>query len=238
MSSEESRPAEAFGVPVPYAASVAELRERLDLPGPLAWAACLALGHKPEPEALALLMELAKRDDWSFRNLAVQGLGTHPQGAQAADVLIAALADPVPQIVRTACDAAGRLRLRAARPRILALLSSPQPQVRFHAVRALGEFWSPEDSGAVWALSRKDKEEFVRREAERTLRRTVSVVDWRRLFDRWKLDPQPRLRVWACEVLSEFAESGDLPALRRLVRDRNAHVRKAAELAAAQRNFK
>ena len=109
--------------------------------------------------------------------------------------------------------------------------------MRLHAVRALGELWSPEDHGAVWTLSRKDKAESVRKEAEKTLRRTASSRTWRRLFDRWKLDPLPHLRVCACELLSEFGQSGDLPELRRLVRDRNAHVRKAAELAAARRNF-
>jgi len=237
MPSDANRPAQAFGVPVPYAASLAELRERLELPGPPAWAACLALGHKPEPEALALLAELAKNPEWSLRNLAVQALGPHPLGAQAAEFVISALTDPLPQIVRTACDTAGRLRLVAARARLVALLGSAEPQVRFHAVRALGEVAAPEDHGAVWTLSRKDKAEFVRKEAERTLRRTASAQTWRRLFDRWKLDAQPRLRVWACELLNEFGQSGDLPELRRLVRDRNAHVRKAAEFAAAQRNF-
>ncbi|MCX5794261.1 MAG: HEAT repeat domain-containing protein, partial [Elusimicrobia bacterium] len=186
---------------------------------------------------LALLAELAKNPEWSLRNLAVQGLGSHPLGAQAAELVIAALADPVPQIVRTACDAAGRLRLSAARARLAALLASSEPQVRFHAVRALAELWSPDDHETVWTLSRKDKAEFVRKEAERTLRRTASERTWRRLFDRWKLDAAPRLRVWACELLGEFAQSADLPELRRLVRDRNAHVRKAAEAAAARHNF-
>jgi HEAT repeat protein len=180
---------------------------------------------------------LAKSPEWSLRNLAVQGLCTHPLGAQAADLVIVALADPVPQIVRTACDAAGRLRLNAARAPLVALLGSPEPQVRFHAVRALGELWSPEDQAAVWSLSRKDKAEFVRKEAERTLRRTASAQTWRRLFDRWKLDAQPRLRVWSCELLSDFGQSDDLPELRRLVRDRNGHVRQAAEAAASRRNF-
>lgn len=237
MPSDTSKPSQAFGVPVPYDASVDELRERLGMPGPLAWAACLALGYKPEPEAVSLLAEMAKNQDWSLRNLAVQGLGTHPQGAQAAELVINALADPVQQIVRTACDAAARLKLRAARARLIALLASAEPQMRFHAVRALGELWSPEDHGSVWALSRKDKEEFVRKEAERTLRRTASEQTWHRLFDLWKLDPLPRLRVWACELLCEFGQSSDLPELRRLVRDRNAHVRRAAELAAEKRNF-
>mgnify|MGYP001593721791 CR=1 FL=1 len=207
MASDSPKPAQAFGVPVPYGASVEELRERLGLPGAPAWAACLALGHKPEPEALALLAELAKNPEWSLRNLAVQALGTHPQGAQAAQLVIDALTDPVPQIVRTACDAAARLGLTAARERLVALLGSAEPQMRFHAVRALGELWSPEDHGAVWTLSRKDKAEFVRKEAERTLRRTASAQTWRRLFDRWKLDPPPRLRVWACELLSEFGRN-------------------------------
>jgi HEAT repeat protein len=214
-----------------------ELRERLKLPGPPAWAACLALGFRPEPEALALLAQLAEDPEWSLRNLAVQGLGAHPLGGQAAQLIIEALADPVAQIVRTACDAAGRLRLAAARAPLLALLGAQEPQVRFHAVRALADMWSAEDHAAVWSLSRKDKAEFVRKEAERTLRRTASAQTWRRLFDRWKLDAQPRLRVWACELLSDFGQSADLPELRRLVRDRNGHVRQAAEAAAARRNF-
>ncbi len=237
MPSDDPKPAQAFGVPVPYKASVEDLRARLELPGPPAWAACLALGYKTEPEALALLAALAKNPEWSMRNLAVQALGTHPLGAQAAELVINALADPVLLIVRTACDAAGRLRLSAARTRLAALLGSNEPQVRFHAVRALGEIWTPEDHEAVWTLSRKDKAEFVRKEAERTLRRTASAQTWRRIFDRWKLDALPRLRVWACELLSEFGQGGDLPELRRLVRDRNAHVRKAAELAASHRHF-
>ena len=228
MPSDASKPAQAFGVPVPYTASVEDLRRRLELPGPMAWAACLALGHKPEPEALALLAELAKSPEWSLRNLAVQALGTHPLGTQAAEIVIDALADPAAQIVRTACDAAARLKLAAARERLIALLGSPEPQVRFHAVRALGELWSPEDHGAVWTVSRKDKAEFVRKEAEKTLRRTAAAR---------KLDALPHLRVWACELLSEFGASGDMPELRRLVRDRNAHVRKAAELAATRRDF-
>jgi HEAT repeat protein len=237
MPAAAPKPDQAFGVPVPYEAPLEELRRRLELPGPPAWAACLALARKPEPEALALLAELAKNPEWSLRNLAVQALGSHPLGAQAADLVIKALADPVPQIVRTACDAAGRLRLEAARARLVDLLGSAEPQVRFHAVRALGELWSPEFHGTVWTLSRKDKAEFVRKEAERTLRRTASAQTWRRLFDRWKLDALPRLRVWACELLSDFGQSGDMPELRRLVRDRNAHVRKAAERAAARHNF-
>jgi HEAT repeat protein len=238
MSSDTPKPAQAFGVPVPYTASLTELRQHLDRTGPPAWAACLALGYKPDPEALALLAELAQNPEWSLRNLAVQGLGAHPLGAQAAELIIKALADPVPQIVRTACDAAGRLRLTSARTRLVALLSSTEPQFRFHAVRALAELWSPESHGAVWTLSRKDKAEFVRKEAERTLRRTASAQTWRRLFDRWKLDALPHLRVWACELLSEFGQSGDMPELRRLVRDRNAHVRKAAERAAARHDFR
>ena len=42
MLSNAPKPAHAFGVPVPYEASVEELRERLGLPGAPAWAACLA----------------------------------------------------------------------------------------------------------------------------------------------------------------------------------------------------
>jgi len=232
------KPDKAFGVTVPYGLPVADLRARLDKPGPPAWAACLALGYKPEPDALALLTELAKDKEWSLRNLAVQGLGVHPLGAQAAELVIQALSDPLPVIVRTACDAAARLGLANARKPLVGLLASADPQVRLQAVRALGRLWSTEVYPPVWSLSRKETVDSVRKEAEITLRRTATAQTWRRLFDRWKLDPHPTLRVLACGLLGEFAQSGDLPELRRLVRDRSVHVRKAAEHAAAKRNFR
>lgn len=233
----EQPPASAFGVPVPYSAAIDELRSKIKTPGPEGWAACLALGSKPEKEALDLLGELAAREDWSYRNLAIQGLGRHPLGAQAAETIAAALADPVAQVVRTACDAVAALRLLPARSKILSLLASPDAQTRFHAVRTLAELWTDDDYPAVLALSKKDKVEFVRKEAARTLRRAASPGIWRPLFDRWKLDRLPLLRVWACELLAAFGSDKDLPQFRRLVRDPNKHVREAAEKAAAGRGF-
>ncbi len=229
------RPAKAFGITVPYDAPIEDLRAFLEIAGPSAWAACLALGAKPEREAFDLLVELTRREDLRYRNLAIQALGAHPLGAQAADRIVEGLSDPVAQVVRTSCEAAGRLRLVAARDKLVGLLASSDAQIRFHAVRALGEIAAADGFGLLWNVSKKDKAEFVRKEAAETLRRTASPKTWRYLFDRWKLDPLPRHRLWACELLSAFGKDSDMPELRRLVRDRNAHVRKAAEITAAER---
>lgn len=229
------RPPTAFGVPVPYDAPLDDLRARLELPGPLAWAACLALAERPEPEALGLLVALTKREEFEFRNLAAQGLGQNPRGAEAAEAVVSLLSDPVPQVVRTACDAAGKLRLEASRPKLLSLLAGADAQIRLQAVRALGEMFSAEDYALVLDLSKKDKAEFVRKEAAKTLRRTVSPKNWRHLFDRWKRDASPQHRVWACELLEEFGAAKDMSELHRLRRDPNRHVREAAERLAARR---
>lgn len=231
------RPAVAFGVAVPHGASLEELRARTAKADAAGWAACLALGYRPEQEALDLLLELTRAPDWSLRNLAVQGIGRHALGAQASDAVIRSLSDPAGQVVRTALDAIGALRVEAARPRLRELLSDADPQRRLHAVRALAELWTDDSYSDVLRISKQDKTEFVRREAERTLRRTATDRTWRRLFDRWKLEKPPRLRVWACELLGDFGSAEDLLALRRLVRDGNSHVREAAEAVAARRGF-
>ena len=213
------RPAKAFGILVPYGAPIKELRAFLEVAGPTAWAACLALAAMPEREAFDLLVELTRREDLRYRNLAIQALGAHPLGAQAAERIVEALSDPAAQVVRTACEVAGCLRLAIARDKLIGLLTSPDAQTRFHAVRALGEIVTSDDFALLWTISKKDKEEFVRRGAAETLRRTASPKTWRYLFDRWKLDPPPRHRVWACERQSTGKDS-DLPELRRLRTER------------------
>src|SRR6266480_17715 len=107
---EPARPSKAFGVAVPYGATLEQLRTQLDPPGPKAWAACLALGYKPEKEALELLVELTKKD-WGYRNLALQSLARHPLGAQAETAVLRGLDDSVSQVVRTACETAAKLKL-------------------------------------------------------------------------------------------------------------------------------
>jgi HEAT repeat protein len=227
-------PAKAFGVPVPYKATITQLREQLSQPGPKAWAACLALGHNASQEAFDLLVELTGRD-WNYRNLAIQSLGIHPLGAGAAEVIVKGLSDPIALVVRTACDACANLKLTAARNRLIKLLENSDPQIRFHALRALGAVWTGEEYGRVWHISKKDPAVFVRREAAVVLKETASEKTWHALFDRWKHDPLPLHRVWACQLLSAFGKSSDMPELQRLVRDGNVHVRRAAEQAAVER---
>jgi HEAT repeat protein len=227
-------PAKAFGVPIPYKASILELKEQLSQPGPKAWAACLALGHNPSQEAFDLLIELTSRE-WNYRNLAIQSLGIHPLGAGAAEVILKGLSDSVALVVRTSCDAAANLKLAAVRNKLIKLLDADDAQVRFHALRALKHVWTGEEYGRVWHISKKDKAVFVRQEAAIVLKETASEKTWHALFDRWKHDPLPLHRVWACQLLSAFGKPDDMPELQRLVRDGNVHVRRAAEQAAVER---
>lgn len=229
------RPEKAFGVPIPYALPLDELRRHLEIAGPTAWAACLALAERPEPEALELLVELTSRPEWQYRNLAIQGLGAHPLGAQAEGAVRKGLSDAVSQVARTSCDSAARLKLEAARPAIVALLDSPDEQLRFHALRAVKALWTGEEFGRVWDVLKKDKAEFVRQEAAVVLRETATKKTWRTLFNRWKREAVPRHRAWACEMLSAFGDDDDLPELQRLSRDSSKHVREAAERAAYER---
>lgn len=234
MNKSKPLPPKAFGVSIPYAATIAELRAHLAEPGPKAWAACLALGYRPGGEALDLLVELTSRD-WNYRNLAIQSLAVHPRGAAAEEAILSGLNDSVAQVVRTSCDAVAKLKLAPARPKLLELLKVGDPQVRFHALRALAPLWTGDDYGRVWEIFKKDKAPFVREEAAEVLMATASDKTWRHLFDRWKRDPLPKYRVWACRLLSAFGRPDDMPELQRLVRDGNVHVRRAAEQAAVER---
>ena len=217
------------GVRVPNDADVNLLCSQLAPPGPQAWAACLALGHHPSPEAFEVLMDLTTTPDWSYRRAAVEAIATHSLGKSALERLRALLDDPSPYVVRTVCEAAIILELHEIHASLLPLLSSQSSSTRQTTVRALARLWKPSDFAQVFSIFRRDPSSEVRREAGWTLRANADRERWEVLFDTWKQDPLARHRVWACELAAEFADSGFENELEQMVEDRDGHVRKAAQ---------
>lgn len=219
--------------PVPYSATLPELLKQIQRPGAVAWAACVALGHNPVPEALHALIKLASHSDWRFRRAATEALSAHPLASSATSNIVGALTDPSPYVVRTACETAAILKLQEARAGILSLAASHDTRTREAAVRALSRLWRPSDFPAVFAIFKTDPVSTVRRAAAWTLAVNVSDINWKALFDTWVKGELPRYRVWACEIAGRFGDSSDKLQVAALLRDPNGHVRKAAQRALA-----
>jgi HEAT repeat protein len=225
------RPESLNGVPVPYAASVAELRTRLRPPSPEAWAAVVALANSDSPEAVDVLVGLTYDPDWRYRRVAVEALGSHPLDRRATRAVLCALRDSSPYVVRTACEAAADMQLAEAHAPVARLLESKSGLTRQTAVAALARVWSAEDLPALVRLYRCDPAKKVRREAAWTLWKNVSAETWRPLFDLWLNDPLHRHRVWACLLAGAFGDPAAKAQLVPLCRDPDGHVRKAARRA-------
>jgi HEAT repeat protein len=222
------------GVPIPYDASVAELRAAIREPGPKAWAAIRALAEKPEAEALAALVELTGSSDPHLRRSAVEAIGSHPSGRTAAEVVCQALHDRDAFVVRAATGAAANLRLQAAHQRVLSLVKASEESTRVVALRALEQLWQSSDFEAVFDRYLCDPSERVRKQAAWTVHKNVAAEHWEQVFSAWSKDPVPRHRVWACQVAGSFGSRTVVPALEALRADPDGHVRWAAQRAAEQ----
>ena len=225
------RPPTVNAIPVPYTATISELLDRLQVPGPEAWAAALALGHHPEPEAFQALVDLTEHSDWRFRRVAVEALGAHPLARSAQSHILAALADPSLYVIRTACETVAALQLSEAHSGILALTVDRDRRTREVAVRALSRLWQTTDFETVFEVYQNDPVKEVRRTAAWTLVANVSAANWRALFEAWISAELPRYRVWACEIAGQFADSSAKLQVAALLHDPNGHVRKAAQRA-------
>jgi HEAT repeat protein len=119
------------------------------------------------------------------------------------------------------------LGLAEAHDDLLALLSSREAATRQAAVGALASFWRAGDFAPVLRLSLSDPSQAVRRDAAWSLRATAGAETWRELFEVWKEDQSPRLRLWACQLAGEYGDEHMKTALEALARDQDGHVRKA-----------
>jgi len=216
------------GVPIPYSATIPELRAMIHNPGPKAWAAIRALTEKPESEALEALIELTRSSDPHLRRSGVEAIGRHAFGRRAAKVVCQLLRDRSSFVVRAAALAAANLRLLPAHGRIVSLIKAAEESTRHDALRALEKLWHPYDFESVFDRYLHDSSDRVRKQATWTLHKNVGAEHWERVFLAWSHDPVPRHRVWACELAQRFGNRSVLPALQALEADSDGHVRWAA----------
>lgn len=225
------RPPQISGETIPYDVGVPELVGRIRPPGPVAWAACIALGHAGTPESLTILLDLLTDSDWCYRRIALQSLSVHALARSAAPQILACLSDPSPWVVRTACRTIGQLRLAEAHDIVRGLLACSDGTVREMAVFALSSIWQPTDFNLVLELFHTDHSKAVRGEAAECLTANVSEDNWRGLVAIWLRDSLPRHRVWACQCIARFGDAADRQWLLPSLADPDGHVRKAAKRA-------
>ena len=96
-----------------------------------------ALADKPDPEALATLVQLSRFSDPGFRRSAVEAIGIHSSGHTASEVVCHLLHDRVSFVVRAAVDAAANLRLATAHEPILSLVTAPEESTKLARAPAL-----------------------------------------------------------------------------------------------------
>jgi HEAT repeat protein len=234
----KKRPEMLNGIRIPYAADIEDLRLELRNPGPEAWAACVALGHKSEWAALEILTELGHSEDWRFRRAAIEAIAAHPFAYTRAELLCRSLGDPSQFVVRTACQVAGQLKLDCAHDYLLELASSRLRATRIAALGALERMWQPSDFELVFSIFLRDPSKEVRRRAAWTIRRNVDEENWERVFEVWRTDSLHRHRVWACEVAAKFGDHNHIARLSGLLEDADGHVRKAARKSIAELDVK
>jgi len=214
--------------PDPYDVAVGELRRTLELRGGPAWVASEALGSKASPEAFVVLSVAATDLDSQVRLEAIRALGRHTLGRQAAQIIIGALSDSSPAVVRTACVAVARLDLEQAHDRVARLLGDEHRLTRGDALRSLDMLWRETDFDLILRVHLGDPDVGVRRDAAFLLYSRVGPTSWRGLFDLWVKDPLARHRAWACELAVRYRSADVSRNIHPLLSDKDGHVRKAA----------
>src|SRR6266849_7629210 len=179
------------GVPIPYGASVGELRATIADGGPKAWAAIRALAEKPDAEALAVLVQLTQLSDPHRRRAAIEAIGMHRSGQTASEAICQALHDPEARIVRAAMEAAANLNLPRAHDQLLSLVKASDENTRIAALGSLEKLWQPADFESVFYVYRNDPCERVRKQAAWTLHPNGGEGQWAVVCAAWSTDTVP-----------------------------------------------
>ncbi len=140
----------------------------------------------------------------------------------------ALLSDSDSFVVRSACEAAGRQRMKDLHDSVIRLLKVTEAATRIAALHALSELWQESDFTPVLHIFTVDPSVEVRKEAAWALRSKASTSNWRPLFDLWRADGLARHRQWACELATVHGDADLLPDVRNLTGDLNGHVRSRA----------
>ena len=197
------------------------------------WAACLALGTKPEEAAFDVLREALRDPDWQIRRLALEAIKRHARAREAAPEIVQQLFDVDDLVRQMACKICGELGLQSAHAGVLQLLEVENPDVRDVALCTLLTLWQDGDFERVYRCYREDPQRAVRIAAAKVLRRKANFATWRRLFIVWSVDREVRHRLWACELAARFGGQAAKWMIEPLARDRNRNVREAAVTALA-----
>ena len=192
-------------------------------------AACVALGAKTEAGVFPALVDALHEPEWELRLFALDSLRRHPRAAEAEEEMVRLLYDVDDRVRQAALRVCADLGLRSTRGPILQLLRADNPEVRDTAVNALSRLWSEEDFAPLLEIYRQDDTRSVRIAAAKTLRRRATPFTWRRVFDAFVNDREPRHRLWSCELAEEFGSGQDLRRVEPMLCDRNRNVRLAAE---------
>jgi HEAT repeat protein len=139
--------------------------------------------------------------------------------------------DASPIVVRSAAEAARKLRDAASHDPIVGLLRRGDASMRQEALRTLDELWRGGDLERVLVVARQDADDATRRQASFVLKNHASPAEWRLLLDLWQRSVVPRERVWACELIRDFGVKEDGPLAEPFLIDSNGHVRRAAKSA-------
>jgi len=200
------------------------------------FAACIALGAKPDDAAFFALLEGLRADDWRIRLFSLEAIKRHPRAAEADGAIIGLLFDVDDQVRQMACKIVGERKLHQAHDGILELLKTENPDVRDVALSTLSKIWEEDDFERVFAIFEGDERRAVRIAAAKTLRKQAHGGNWRRLFEAWRGDREVRHRVWSCELAGLFGGASEWAALQELRKDRNRNVRLAAQEALERLN--
>ena len=219
---------EINGVPVPYGATVEELRLKLKECGPIARAAFEALSHTPGKGDVQSLNDLSCSLDWRYRRCAVEAISDHLLTLVSAGILTHALKDQNVYVVFTACRAVGHHRISTPHTQIINLLAHAEPSVREVAVEALVAVWQPQDLDTVKRLYLFDCSPEVSKCSAYALNQNATSATWRPLYNLWQGSSVARNRLWAVQLMHRYGgqEKGQL--LGCFQSDEDGHVRKAA----------
>jgi HEAT repeat protein len=219
------------GEPVPFGTPVEELDRIIATSGHTErrWACFVALAQHGSPASLASLRRHAASAEEHVRRAAIEAIGRHALGAELAELVCAALDDPSPLVVRTACESAAGLGLHDAHNAILRWIRAADPSTQVAALQAIARLWrAPDDFRAVLDVFVTTGNRDVRSQAAWTLYKTASADGWRELFHHWHVDRLAQHRTWACRLAGAFGPGEVARELRGMARDPNGHVRKAA----------
>ena len=126
----------------------------------------------------------------------------------------------------------GEVADQSAVPEILPSLQDDSENVRFEAVRSLGKLGGPEAVKNLARIARKDKVDFIRREAFRVLRTAglgqSGVLD---VAKRGLRDSSREVRVQAARLLGNFQDRKFILPLLKAMADPHWSVRESAETA-------